>query len=108
MNDRPILAETTTPEGRRVALFEDTWLVHVLDPWVGHPELQHHLGGVLAAVAEPDYREPDARPRRERFFRRHAGPSEWLMVVVDFEREPPRIVTAFGYGHGRAPDGVKP
>jgi len=26
-------------------------------------------------------------------------------VVVSFEQEPARIVTALGYGHGRAPAG---
>jgi hypothetical protein len=33
------------------------------------------------------------------------GPSSWLMVVVDYEREPARIVTALGYRHGRDPGG---
>jgi hypothetical protein len=30
-DDRPILDETTTPDGVRVVLFEDTWLLHILD-----------------------------------------------------------------------------
>lgn len=105
MSARAILAETVTADGKRVVLFEDTWLLHVLDPRNGHPELEPHLADVLATVAEPDHREPDARPDRERFYKRHVGPSRWLMVVVDFEREPPRIVTALGYGHGQPPSG---
>lgn len=53
-------------------------------------------------------REPERWPWRERYFKRGVGPTEWLMVVVDFADEPARIVTAFGYGHGRTPDGWKP
>jgi hypothetical protein len=30
------------------------------------------------------------------------------MVVVDYEQEPARIVTALGYRHGRSPDGWTP
>jgi len=102
---RPILAETTTPDGVRVVLFEDTWLLHILDPHGGHDELEPHLKAVMDALASPDHREPDGWPHRERFFKRNVGPSSWLMVVVDYEQEPARIVTALGYRHGRSPDG---
>jgi hypothetical protein len=94
---RPILAETTTPDGVRVVLFEDTWLLHILDPQSGHPELEAHLPVLLSTITRPDDRQPDPRPLRERFFKQHAGPSQWLIVVVDFAGEPPRIVTALGY-----------
>jgi hypothetical protein len=97
MTDRSILAETVTPEGVQVVLFEDTWLLHILDPESGHPELHPYLTAVLATITQPDVREPDTRPSRKRFFSRYAGPSQWLVVVVDFEGEPPRIVTALGY-----------
>jgi hypothetical protein len=30
------------------------------------------------------------------------------MVVVDFEAQPARVVTALGYGHGRSPAGWMP
>jgi hypothetical protein len=30
------------------------------------------------------------------------------MVVVDSAEEPARVVTAFGYGHGRSPNGWTP
>jgi len=71
-------------------------------------ELEPHLNAVMAAVRAPDHREPDGWPYRERFFKVDAGPSRWLMVVVDFENEPARIVTALGYRHGRSPDGWTP
>jgi hypothetical protein len=105
---RTILAETATPEGIQVVLFEDTWLQHVLDPHSGHVELEPHLGAVLEAITSPDHRETDAWPHRERFFKKDVGPSLWLMVVVDSEQDPARIVTALGYGHGRSPAGWMP
>jgi hypothetical protein len=105
MRERSILAETRTPEGTRVVLFEDTWLLHILLPQQGHPELEPHLTAVLAVLPEPDHREPDPRPSRERFFKQGVGPSKWLMVVVDSAQEPSRIVTALGYGHGESPSG---
>jgi hypothetical protein len=101
---RPVRGSTNTPDGTRVVLFEDTWTQHILD-LENHPELAVHLNDVLAAVASPDHREPDVRAHRERFFKEGGGPSRWLMVVVDFEQEPARIVTALGYGHGRSPRG---
>jgi uncharacterized protein YuzE len=55
-----------------------------------------HLDAVLAAMAMPDHREPDERPHRARFYKRDAGPCRWLMVVVDFEEQPARVVTALG------------
>ncbi len=108
MSGRPILAETRTPDGLRVVLFEDTWLMHILNPDGGHAEREPHLKAVLEALASPDHREPERWPARERFFTRDTGPTGWLMVVVDSAQEPARVVTAFGYGHGRSPDGWAP
>ncbi|HEX4437057.1 MAG TPA: hypothetical protein VH061_09710 [Solirubrobacteraceae bacterium] len=108
MSKRLILAETKTPEGMRVVLFEDTWLMHILNPHSGHAELEPHLKTVLDTLESPDYREAERWPARERFFKRGAGPAHWLMVVVDFAQEPARVVMAFGYGHGRSPDGWAP
>ncbi len=108
MSDRAVLARTATPDGMAVVLYEDTWREHVLDPPTGHPELRSNLDAVMATVATPDHREPDVRAGRERFFKRDVGPSRWLMVVVSFEQEPARIVTALGYGHGRSPAGWMP
>ena len=105
MTERPVVAEARTPDGVRVVVFRDTWYEHVLE---GHGELVPHLDAVLATIAEPDHREPDERPGRERFYKQGAGPSRWLMVVIEFGQEPARIVTALGYLHGRSPTGWMP
>lgn len=106
--ERPILGEARTPDGRRVVLFHDTWLLHILNPVGGHAELEPYLAVVLQVLELPDHREPERWPYRERFFKRGVGPTDWLMVVVDFGDDPARIVTAFGYGHGRTPEGWTP
>jgi hypothetical protein len=90
---RSIRAETTTPEGVGVVLYEDTWRTHIL---ARHSEIESHLDSVLEAVCIPDRREPDPQHHREQFYKKHAGPSRWLVTVVSFEQEPARIVTAFG------------
>jgi hypothetical protein len=56
--------------------------------------VRRHREQVLAAVEAPDHVEPDPGPDRLRYYRRNVGPSSWLMVVVSFEQEPGRIVTA--------------
>lgn len=108
MTKRRVLTEATMPDGVRVVLYEDTWREHILDPREGHAELAAHLDAVLATISVPDHREPDPREARERFYKQDVGPSRWLMVVVSFEQEPARIITALGYGHGRSPIGWMP
>jgi hypothetical protein len=108
MTERPILAEAVSPDGARVVLFEDTWLQHILNQHSGHAELEPYLKAILEAIESPDHRERESWPGRERFFKRDVGPSRWLMVVVDSAGKPARVVTAFGYRHGRSPDGWTP
>jgi hypothetical protein len=52
------------------------------------------MGVVINTVADPDRRDPDPRPGRERYYKRGIGPSSWLFVVVDFNMAEPRVVTA--------------
>jgi len=59
-----------------------------------HPELRAHLEHVLGTVTNPDHAEPDPRARRRRHYRRRVGPSRWLLVVLSFEQQPGRIITA--------------
>jgi hypothetical protein len=49
---------------------------------------------ILAVVNRPDHRELDPRPDRERFYRQHLDQRRWLRVVVDFDEDPGRVVTA--------------
>lgn len=56
----------------------------------GHPEMAEYLEAILQTVREPDYREQDSAPGRERMFRR-GGPERWMRVVIDTEQ----IITAF-------------
>jgi len=45
------------------------------------------------AIRDPDERQPDPRPGRERFFRREAD--IWVLAVVEFGEQPAIIVTVF-------------
>ena len=63
MSDRPILAEMRTPDGVRVVLFEDTWLMHILNPDGGHAELEPHLRRYSTRLTRPTIgKQSDGRP----------------------------------------------
>ncbi|MGH2857926.1 MAG: hypothetical protein ACRDMJ_10640 [Solirubrobacteraceae bacterium] len=96
------LGSVVDPDGRDVVLDAAGWQHIVGD----HGELASLRGAVLSAVATPDHRGPDPRPGRERYWRRGFGPSRWLMVVVDFNSLPARVVTA--YGNRKDPPGWTP
>jgi len=89
--DEPRAATVADPDGHEVVL-----LVRIWDDKIAHdhPELNGHLHSMIETVAKPDHVEPDTLPNRTRFYRRNAGPSRWLMVVVSYEQEPARIITA--------------
>lgn len=93
MADRPS-GEVRDQDGRRVVLPGELWQSKIL---LGHPELKNHLADVLKAVGEPDLvlADPVYKDRR-RHYLRGAGPSRWLLVVVSYEQEPARIISAFG------------
>jgi hypothetical protein len=61
----------------------------------GHPELDVVPDVILDAVAAPDQRSPGRETGEEWFYRGGVGPSRWLRVVVHYEHEHGRIVTAF-------------
>jgi hypothetical protein len=50
--------------------------------------------GRIVAVSHPDHREFDPWPGRERFYRQHLDERRWTRVIVDFDEEPARVVTA--------------
>jgi hypothetical protein len=88
-----IIGETSDPRGARVVLSERIWSDKVLDD---HAEMAMFLGEVLTAVSRPDHAAVDPlRQRRVRYYRRDVGPSRWLLVVVTYEQEPARIISAF-------------
>jgi len=89
-----VAGETRDLEGVRVVMLDDLWRNKILRD---HPELASHLDDVLRAVAEPDRILPDpVYERRRRHYLRGAGPSRWLLVVVSYEQEPARVISAFG------------
>ena len=62
-----------------------------------HPELAVYVDAVLRAVESPDHLDGDpVFEERRRYYRRNAGPSRWLLVVVSYEQEPARMISAFG------------
>ena len=89
--DVPRAPTVIDPDGREVVLLARIWEDKIVRD---HPELVSHLEGVIQTVATPDHVEPDGLPARTRFYRRDVGPSRWLMVVVSYEQEPARIITA--------------
>lgn len=91
MPARDVLAATVDPDGAGVVLLARIWQDKIARD---HPELAHHLDAVMAAVAAPDHVEPDPLPARRRYYRRTTTPSRWLLVVVSYEQEPARIITA--------------
>ena len=52
------------------------------------------MDDVLGTVTDPEHTEPDPRGGRRRYYRSGVGPSRWLLVVVSYEQEPARIITA--------------
>jgi hypothetical protein len=89
--DDAAAATVIDPDGHEVALLARIWENKIE---CDHPELLDHLDAVMNTVAKPDHVEPDTLPDRTRFYRREVGPSRWLMVVVSFEQQPARIITA--------------
>jgi len=86
--------EAKDPTGVRVVVPAELWHHKILRD---HPELATHLADVLRAVAEPDRVLPDpVYEGRRRHYLSGAGPSRWLLVVVSYEQEPARIISAFG------------
>ena len=86
------LGNVRDPAGREVVLDAEGWQ-HILD---NHREMARYQDAVLDTVQGADVRRPDPRLGRERLYRYGVGPSIWCFVVVDYNQEPARVVTAFG------------
>lgn len=84
---------TRDPDGDDVIVPAALWREKVLRR---HPELRSHFADVLRAIKEPDHVAPDpVFVKRRRHYLRNAGPSRWLLVVLSYEQEPARLITAF-------------
>jgi hypothetical protein len=93
MEDKPPAMETIDTNGVRVVLKDEVWLEKIVRD---HPEIAEHRNDVLCAVSAPDHIAPDPIfEQRKRYYARGVGPSRWLLVVVSYEQEPARIVSAF-------------
>lgn len=88
------VAEGRDPGGTRFIVPARLWREKILR---AHPELAPFLDDVARAVAAPDHvvNDPVYEDRR-RYYLRSAGPSRWLLVVVSYEQEPARVISAFG------------
>jgi len=93
MTDKSPL-ETVDPDGVRVVLKDTTWSQKIVRD---HQEIEPFLAEVLQTVSTPDHvaLDPDY-VERMRYYSRALGPSRWLLVVVSYEQEPARIISAFG------------
>jgi hypothetical protein len=93
MSEEEFAGEARDPDGVRVVVPALLWHDKVLRD---HPELDTHLDDVLRAIGAPDRVSADPVFRnRRRHYLRDAGPSRWLLVVLSYEQEPARLVTAF-------------
>jgi hypothetical protein len=92
-DDTHVIANTLSPQGRKVELTERKW-AYVQH----HVEMRGELELLLAAIRQPDFQEPDPHPGRERYWLRTQPPFrfQWLRVVVQFEGDVDHVVTAFG------------
>lgn len=88
-----IIATVVDPTGRTVVLDSAAW-AHIIRP-DGHPEMEPLRDAILQAVQAPAASRPGTRPGQEWFYGAGVGPSRFVRVVVAYEGERGRIVTAF-------------
>jgi hypothetical protein len=81
------------PAGRKV-VFDGGTHLHMLDR--SRDRLLDEIDVILGAVKDPTFREDDPIAGRERFYcYDFPADGSWLQVVVDFDENPARVVTAF-------------
>jgi hypothetical protein len=89
-----VIDQTIDPAGRQVVLLARIWVEKIL---CIHPEMEAFRADALQAIADPECVESDPIFHRMRYFSRNVGPTTWLMVVVSYEQQPARIISAYGY-----------
>jgi hypothetical protein len=103
MPEEDLAGEAWDPEGNHVIITTAVWRYKVLKD---HPEVSAYLKEVLRAIYSPDHMTPDLDFRDRRLhFLRGAGPSRWLFVVLSYEQEPARLISA--YPRRKDPDSWK-
>jgi hypothetical protein len=85
--------------GRRVVLFADRWMHHVL---VRHPEVLGCLRQIGDALREPSFVYEDWDSEATRLYYRLGAIDDfgqlYLVVVVRFDPEPAQVMTAYVAG----------
>ncbi len=83
--------EAADSEGRRIVLSAERWL-HILDD---HEELAQEMEPILWGITSPTLRRGGRWSDEEWFYVAGPGPSRYVKVVVHYEGEEGRIMTAF-------------
>lgn len=81
--------EVIDPRGYPVVLSDERWR-HIVER---HPEVE--LEDLVLALREPSIRITLRRPHQWGYYLHGHGPSEYLKVVVSYDRYPPWVVTAY-------------
>lgn len=89
-----LVASTKDPLGRTVVLTEYTWWSHILDP-KGHPELEGLEMAVMRVVEDADHTCDGNFPGAKAFYKRNLGPARYLAVVVAYDGQIGRVITAY-------------
>jgi hypothetical protein len=91
---RDFVGDANDPDGGRVVVPAEIWSEKILRD---HPELSPYIDDVIRAITVPDLVQVDpVYQDRRRYYLQGAGPSRWLLVVVSYEQEPARVISAFG------------
>ncbi len=61
----------------------------------GHPELRGHELAIMTAVERADRVQEGNFAGSKKVSSENLGPSKWLTVVVDYSRDPARVLTAY-------------
>ena len=83
--------EVTDSDGHPVSLSTTAWH-HIVDK---HPNLDVSPEAIVRIVEAPDEHIAGREPTERWFYGRGAGPTAWIKVVVHYEGDRGRIVTAF-------------